>query len=229
MTPSYRSKSLHILNVYENSLILRYEFCVIEFKSMYIKLKQILKRLTGLPLFTKIVPFLMSGLTLPSFCPASLFLSRYVQSIGPGIEIGGQSLKSIFYPRVCVFFLILLLILSSNPSIEGYSLAFFNIPTITQVMPKAGKVEDLNLFGMYFSFDTESEAFCLIDKPLSTEDLFNISNDVFGSLNSINEKGYVTLESLEESSHFIRSIEFQLVVLGYERKQFGDSNNTYSL
>jgi hypothetical protein len=47
---------------------------------------------------------------------------------------------------------------------------------------------------------------------MSTEDLFNISNNVFGSLNSINEKGYVTLESLEESSHYIRSIEFQLVV-----------------
>lgn len=34
---------------------------------------------------------------------------------------------------------------------------------------------------------------------------------------------------MEESSHFIRSIEFQLVVLGYESKHFGNSNNTYSL
>jgi hypothetical protein len=200
-------------------------------------LKQLIQRLKGLPLFNKIVPFSLSGLTLPCLCPCSHFWSRYVQSIGPGIGIGGQTFpfkfNFNFNPRwfliIIILFLLLIREVSNLTDYLCLVTPLYHVPTITHVMPPAGKIENIDLFGMDFSFDPESETFRLVEKSITTEDLFNISNDVFDSLNSINQKGYVTLESLAASSHFIRSIEFHLIVLGYERKHLGDSNNTYSL
>jgi hypothetical protein len=201
---------------------------------MYILIKLLLQRLKGLPLFNKIVLFSLNRLTLPYLYPGSRLWDRYVQSIGRGVGIGGQTLHFQIDPRWLLLILLLLLFIfykeSSNLT-DYFCLAtpLYNVPTITHVMPPKGKVENLDLFGMPFIFNTESNSFCLVEKPMATEDLFNISNEVFDSLNSINRKGYVTLESLENSSHFIRCIEFHLVVLGYESKQFGDNNNTYSL
>ena len=45
-----------------------------------------------------------------------------------------------------------------------------------------------------------------------------ISNEVLDSLNSINTKGYVNLESLDDPSHFIKKIEGYLVKIGYNWK-----------
>ena len=196
-------------------------------------IKLLHNRLKGLPLFNKIVLFSVNRLTLTYSYPGSRLWNPHVQSIGRGMGIGGKTLHFQIDPRWLILLILLLLLFYKESSnlMDYFCLAtpLYFVPTITHVMPPAGKVENLDLFGMCFTFDTESQMFCLVEKPMTTEDLFNISNDVIGSLNSINKKGYVTLESMENSSHFIRSIEFHLVVLGYESKQFGDNNNTYSL
>lgn len=138
-------------------------------------IKQLLQRLKGLPLFKKIVPF-ASGLTSRALSPYSK-MSRYIQSIGFGIGFEGKMFKS-FTPRGFILLLLVLSFWESSNIVYYFCLGtpLYYVPTITHVKLEAGKVEDLNLFGMHFSFDTESESFRLIDEPRSTDDVFKISN-----------------------------------------------------
>jgi hypothetical protein len=149
------------------------------------------------------------------------------------MRVRGTELR--FEPYWFIYLILALFSLREFTPEFSLAYAFFSLPNLDKDIDLSldttpMKVENLELFGMSFKFDNESESFELVEKDsYTTEEILSNVNQVLESIESINSKGYVTTESFEDSSHFIKSIEVQLLVLGYEKKSLGESNNSYSL
>jgi hypothetical protein len=69
----------------------------------------------------------------------------------------------------------------------------------------------------------------LVEFDLIVQELTAVSNEVLESLVGVKPKGYVKIEGLVQSNHFIKKIEGHLAGLGYKEKDLGTNNNTFTL
>jgi hypothetical protein len=88
----------------------------------------------------------------------------------------------------------------------------------------------ITLFGLSFVFNDVEESFILLeDSGVNVFVLLTLGKNIIEGLNRINSKGYVYPEAVDVSYKFLRELESFLVSHGYERKELGSSNNTYTL
>lgn len=81
----------------------------------------------------------------------------------------------------------------------GYSLT-----PISKIYKNGDDDGSLNLFGLRFTYDIETETFDLVESALTSDEIMKISEKIFQSTNSINAKGYINEKSLPY--HFIKQI-----------------------
>jgi len=85
----------------------------------------------------------------------------------------------------------------------------------------------INIFGVGFKFDLESETYSLVEKTFTSIELVCIATNFYRYFESINRFGFVTEESL--NGNFISFFKDHLVTLGYEGRLLGNSEITYSI
>jgi hypothetical protein len=87
----------------------------------------------------------------------------------------------------------------------------------------------LNLFGLSFRFNhaLSDESFEFVDTGLTPNDAVTLSKQFLLELDSVNERGYVNMNRLNES--FLKTIREYMVGEGYVKKALGQSKNTYTL
>ena len=85
----------------------------------------------------------------------------------------------------------------------------------------------ISIYGLEFSFDEKSLTYKLSDKVYDAIDLICIVECLFSTMGSINNRGYVSLNSL--TNNFMSMIADHLFSLGFEKKILGNSELAYSM
>lgn len=100
---------------------------------------------------------------------------------------------------------------------------------IGDLYPNINLCEDtpLDLFGLSFVYNLKEERYQLTKKYYDLKELIWIVDNFFKELQSVNDKGYITDSAL--SGRFMIVIQQNLLKLGYEFKELGNSETTYTL
>jgi hypothetical protein len=85
--------------------------------------------------------------------------------------------------------------------------------------------ELISIYGVEFSFDEKTLTYKLSNKVYDVLDLICIIDCLFSTVGDINNRGYVSLNSL--TNNFMSMISGHLFSLGFEKKVLGNSEFTY--
>jgi hypothetical protein len=102
----------------------------------------------------------------------------------------------------------------------------FYLPAPTMASLNSSQV---NLMGLVFEYNAETETFELVVREYTLFELFQISKLLSKTLNSVNERGYFS--SVSNPYSFVQDILKVLSTHGYktERVVLGGNDNTYTL
>jgi hypothetical protein len=81
--------------------------------------------------------------------------------------------------------------------------------------------------GLEFAFENKNKIYKLTDRVYDVIDLICIVDSLFRSMNAINVKGYVSIDSL--TNKLISNVSQHLYSLGYEKKVLGNYELTCTM